>query len=49
MSSLTVAQRAIGAVVGGIIADAAGKLIYCKMVDKWMDPLLSPRRACLIS
>ena len=49
MSSLTVTQRAIGAVVGGIIADAAGKLNYCKIVDKWTNPSLSPTGACLIS
>ena len=49
MSSLTVAERAIGAVVGGIIADAAGKLNYCKIPDKMRVLLLSLRRTCLKS
>ena len=49
MSSLTVAERAIGAVVGGIIADAAGKLNYCKISDRMREPILSLRWACLKS
>ena len=49
MSSLTVAERAIGAVVGGIIADAAGKLNYCKIPDKMRELLLSLNWACLKS
>ena len=49
MSSLTVAERAIGAVVGGIIADAAGELNYCKIRDKMGELLLSLNWACLKS